>query len=77
MGSMMTAPAPVVGEVAAGIDAAPLAWALERMTPMLWEAVPGESSAEREARRLAAADILDDLLGEYADANAAGIGGAR
>jgi hypothetical protein len=65
MESMMTAPAPVVGEVA-GIDVAPLAWALERMTPELWEVVPGESPAEREARRLAAADILDDLLGEFA-----------
>lgn len=71
MQSMMTAPAPVMGEVA-GIDAAPLAWALERMTPALWEVVPGESLAEREARRLAAADILDDLLGEFASEAGAG-----
>ncbi|MEV3927041.1 hypothetical protein [Actinomadura coerulea] len=65
MSSMMTTPAPVVGGAVVGIDVAPLAWALERMTPALWVPAPGESPEEAEARRLAAEDILDDLLNEY------------
>ncbi|MGI5208950.1 hypothetical protein ACQEU6_46230 [Spirillospora sp. CA-108201] len=65
MSSMMTAPDPVMGEAVAGLDVAPLAWALERMTPALWVPAPDESAEECEARRLAAADILDDLLAEY------------
>lgn len=48
------------------LDAGPLAFALERMTPALWSPAPGESPAECEARRLAGADIFDDLLAEYA-----------
>jgi hypothetical protein len=54
-------------------DAGALAFALERMTPELWLVSPGEGPAEGEARRLAAVDILDSLLSEYADE----IGGAR
>ncbi|QXJ27082.1 hypothetical protein AGRA3207_007880 (plasmid) [Actinomadura graeca] len=46
---------------------AALVWALERMSPAVWERAAGESPVAAEARRLAAADILDDLLGEYAE----------
>ena len=48
------------------LNAEPLAWALERMTPELWASPRSESPAERQARQLAAADIFDDLLAEYA-----------
>ena len=43
------------------LDAGPLAFALERMTPELWSPAPG----------LAGADIFDELLAEYAEAVAA------
>jgi len=52
----------------AGLDVAPLAWALERMRPELLApgALPGETLADVRTRRAAALDILDDLLAEYA-----------
>jgi hypothetical protein len=49
-----------------GLDVAPLAFALERMTPSLFApALPGEALADVRSRKAAAADILDDLLAEY------------
>lgn len=59
------------------LDAGPLAWALARLTPDLWEpgSLPGETEADREARHMAALDIWDELLAEVADA--AETGGAR
>jgi len=49
---------------------APVAWALARLTPGLWEpgALPRETEADREARRMAALDIWDELLAEAAEA---------
>ncbi len=74
MGTIMTASVPVTGEAAMSeSEVASLVWALDRMTTTVWEDTPGESLEEKEARRQAAADILDDLLNEYA----AGIGGLR
>lgn len=50
------------------VDAAPLAWALSRMTPSLFApALPGEALVDVRSRKAAAADILDDLLAEYAE----------
>lgn len=65
MTSMMTRSMPD-GHGPDVMDVGPLAWALDRMTPELWASAPSESPAERQARQLAAADILDDLLSEYA-----------
>lgn len=49
-------------------DVRPLAYALDHMTPGLTALIlPGESWDDMMARRAAAADILDDLLAEYAD----------
>lgn len=48
-------------------DVRPLAYALDRMTPGLCApALPGETPGQALAREFAAADILDDLLAEYA-----------
>lgn len=51
-------------------DPAPLAWVISRMTPGLCTPglLAGETADDALARRLAAADILDDLLSEYAEA---------
>ena len=81
MSSIMTAPEPAAH--AAGDDLgdpmlalAPVAWALARLTPDLWEpgALPRETEADREARHMAALDILDELLAEAAEA---AVGGGR
>lgn len=75
MTSIMTAPEPAAH--AAGDDLggpvlalAPVAWALARLTPDLWEpgSLPGETEADREARHMAALDIWDELLAEAAEA---------
>lgn len=51
------------------MDTAPLAFALERMPSELFApALPGEDLVALRTRRAAAADILDDLLAEYAEA---------
>ncbi|MEU8347856.1 hypothetical protein AB0C74_39680 [Spirillospora sp. NPDC048832] len=54
-------------------DPEQLAWAISRMTPGL--CVPGllngETLSEALARQVAAADILDDLMAEYAEEVAA------
>lgn len=51
-------------------DPAPLAWVISRMTPGLCTPglLDGETPGDALARHLAAADILDDLLSEYAEA---------
>jgi hypothetical protein len=53
-------------------DVRALTFAMERMTPELLVAAPGEDEGERKARHLAATDILDDLLAEYASGLAGG-----
>lgn len=61
LGAESTCPVPM--------DAAPLAFALERMPSELFApALPGEDLVALRTRRAAAADILDDLLTEYAEA---------
>lgn len=53
------------------LDVRPLAYALHRMVPDLNAVIlPGESWDALRARWDAAADILDDLLAEAADAGA-------
>ncbi|WP_344919090.1 hypothetical protein [Streptosporangium oxazolinicum] len=53
------------------IDVRPLAYVLTHMHPDLNAPIlPGESWDDMRARRAAAADILDDLLREAADAGA-------
>ena len=67
----MTAPAPVGGGgTGVALDTAPLVYAITRLTPDLWEprSLPGETEADREARHMAALDILDELLAEAAEA---------
>jgi len=56
-----------------GADIAPLAFALERMTPGLWAPIlDGETLEDALTRREAARDILDDLLAEAREAAEAG-----
>lgn len=60
LGAESTCPVPV--------NSAPLAFALERMPLELFApALPGEDLVALRTRRAAAADILDDLLSEYAE----------
>ncbi|GII89703.1 hypothetical protein Ssi03_76930 [Sphaerisporangium siamense] len=50
------------------LDVGPLAYVLARMEPDLRELIlPGESWEELMTRRQAEADILDELLAEYAE----------
>jgi hypothetical protein len=54
-------------------DVRPLAWALARMQPeALAVMLPGEDLEDCRARRAAAADILEELLIEYADTYSGG-----
>ncbi|MBB4920980.1 hypothetical protein [Streptosporangium saharense] len=64
MGSIIPLPQP---RTAPDLDPRPLAYALSRMAPGLTALVlPGEDWDAMMARRQAAADILDDLLAEFA-----------
>ncbi len=72
MASIMTTPgrrAHVADNLDFELDAAPLAFAITRLTPDLWEPglLPDETPLEREARHTAALDIWRDLLDECAD----------
>jgi hypothetical protein len=70
--SIMPLPAPEGGR---GLDAGPLAYVLEMTEPDLFAAglLDGESFADAAARSAARADIVDELLAEFA----AEFGGAR
>lgn len=53
------------------LDVRPLAFVLDGIEPELWalERLPKETEEEEHGRRYAAADILDELLAEYANAD--------
>lgn len=55
-------------DTGAGLDLRPFAFVLTSTEPELWAPglLPGESFAEAMARREAARDIADALLGEFA-----------
>ncbi|MDL4777867.1 hypothetical protein [Actinomadura xylanilytica] len=55
------------------LDVAPLAYVMEHTEPELWEPalLSGESFAEAAGRRAAAVDILEELLAEFAELDAA------
>ncbi|MFG1755916.1 hypothetical protein [Streptosporangium sandarakinum] len=63
MGSIIPLP-----RIAPDIDVRPLAYALANMEPELQALVlPGETWDDMMTRRAAAADILNELLAEFAD----------
>lgn len=61
-------PPPVRTQTPADLDVTAIAYIIDHTHDhdLFAPALPGETEAERSARQAAAADILDDLLGEIA-----------